>query len=226
MILYSLDLGVTVSVLGYGLLLLLLIWVIRRADWKALASKPYRLHLLIASILGLYLFWSMNFAIADGVRLHLLGMTFITLMLGFPFAVLAGSVASFAMVVLGDVPVGGALVHVAVSVLVPAVITRLWLYALSRLRIQNLFIYLLGVGFVGSLLSAIIAILISAGLLWGLSGSIGTLIMSSQDWPLVFLLLFPEGFINGMMTSAVTLYAPHLMKTYDEAFYLRPSKWP
>jgi len=61
-------------------------------------------------------------------------------------------------------------------------------------------------------------------ILYALSDSIGPMIVAGQDWPIVALLLFPEGFINGMLTSAVTLYAPDLMKTYDDAFYLRPQK--
>jgi len=224
MILYNVTLGLTMTLLGYGGLLLFLYWLVRRADWRALASKPYRLHLLITSMLGLYLFWSLNFSVAEGVRLHLMGMTFITLMLGYPFAVMAGLVASIAMVFIGDVPLDGALIHLLVVVIVPATVTRVWLYLLSRYRIQNLVIYLLGVGFVGSLLSGIAAISIGGLILYALSDNIGPFIMAGRDWPFVALLLFPEGFINGMLTSAVTLYAPDMMKTYDDAFYLRPHK--
>ena len=38
--------------------------------------------------------------------------------------------------------------------------------------------------------------------------------------PLVLLLTFPEGFLNGAVISALTVFYPDIVKTYDDVRYL------
>ncbi len=42
----------------------------------------------------------------------------------------------------------------------------------------------------------------------------------SQLWPLLLLMMFSEGFINGLCISAMAVFFPHWLKTFDERFYL------
>ena len=39
-------------------------------------------------------------------------------------------------------------------------------------------------------------------------------------WPLLFLIMFSEAFINGLCVSALAVFAPEWMKTFDDRFYL------
>ena len=41
-----------------------------------------------------------------------------------------------------------------------------------------------------------------------------------DNWPLIFLMLFPEGFINGMLVTALTVFYPDVVKTFDDDYYL------
>jgi uncharacterized membrane protein len=41
-----------------------------------------------------------------------------------------------------------------------------------------------------------------------------------DNWPLVSLVLFPEGFINGMIITTLTVFYPQVVKTFDDKHYL------
>ncbi len=91
--------------------------------------------------------------------------------------------------------------------------------ALERLLPTNLFVYLLGCGFFG----AVVAGLASRG------ANAATLVLSGA-WPservgeelgvIVALLTLPEGVINGMILSVLTVYRPAWVKEFDDRRYL------
>ncbi len=39
-------------------------------------------------------------------------------------------------------------------------------------------------------------------------------------WPLISLMMFPEGFINGMVVTTLAVFYPETLKTLDERHYL------
>jgi uncharacterized membrane protein len=41
-----------------------------------------------------------------------------------------------------------------------------------------------------------------------------------EFWPMLPLLMFSEGFINGMCVAALAIFYPNAMKTFDDDFYL------
>ena len=57
-------------------------------------------------------------------------------------------------------------------------------------------------------------------ILLGLSGQTELVTAALENWPMIFLMLFPEGFINGMVVTTLTVFYPHLVKTFDDDFYL------
>jgi uncharacterized membrane protein len=56
-------------------------------------------------------------------------------------------------------------------------------------------------------------------LLW-ISGQQEWFEQAIANWPMIFLLLFPEGFINGMLVTTLTVFYPDLVKTFDDRHYL------
>lgn len=38
--------------------------------------------------------------------------------------------------------------------------------------------------------------------------------------PRVCLMMFPEGFLNGMIVTTLTVFYPGLVKTFDDSYYL------
>ena len=163
--------------------------------------------------------WLMSFSVIEGVRVHFLGVTALTLVLGWRFAIVAGSAA----VVVYTLAIGESATSIPVSwlltVAVPATVTRWLVHQLRNARSQNLFIYMLGAGFGGGALSSLAATVAAVVVLW-LAGQQTMVALALENWPAALLLLFPEGFINGMIVSALTVFYPDLLKTFDDKHYL------
>jgi len=192
---------------------------VRYADWSALSRVPSRYHLFFGGMLFCLLLWLLSVRVIEGLWIHFLGITTLTLILGWRLAVLAGSIAVVAYTLL----IGESLAAVSpawlLTVAVPASVSRWLVHALRRLKSRNLFIYMLGAGFGGGLLSVLAVALVAIPLLW-LMGLHSWVAGALANWPLITLILFPEGFINGMVVTTLTVFYPGLVKTFDDRYYL------
>lgn len=208
--------------LNYGLWLLMLLTCaacLRYADWPALYRVPVRSHLLFGSTLACLSLWLISVNVIEGLWIHFLGVTALTLILGWRFAMLAGSVAIFAHTLIIGQPPGAMAAAWLLTVATPATVSRWLVYRLRRFKSGNLFLYMLGAGFGGGLLSVLAVTLCALCLLW-LGGQRDWVAQALENWPLVFLVLFPEGFINGMVVTVLTVFYPDLVKTFDDRHYL------
>lgn len=190
-----------------------------RAPWRQLTAVASRQHLLMASVLCLAVLWWMHAAVNAGVSFHLLAMTSVTLLLGVPLAIIAGTAAQLLGIVAGQFEPQLLGVQCLVDVTVPALFTALWLRALYRFGPRNLFTYLIGVGFFGGALAMLINCLVALGLL-ALGGRDELVADLLEQAPLIVLLMFPEGFINGTVVTAVTVFLPDWVKTFDDDYFL------
>lgn len=191
----------------------------RFADWRALRSVPQRYHLLFGGTIGCLVLWLISVNTIDGLWFHFIGVTSLTLLLGWRFAILGGTVAIFGHTLLIQQPLSAAAAAWLLTVAIPATISRWLVQRLRRIRSRNLFIYMLGAGFGGGLLSVLFIALAAMALLY-LSGQQDWVNAALENWPLLFLLMFPEGFINGMVVTTLTVFYPGLVKTFDEGHYL------
>ena len=90
---------------------------------------------------------------------------------------------------------------------------------LRRRPQSNLFIYLLGAGFGGGALSAL-GLAAGGLLLLESSGDHSRVMAALENWPLMTLIMFPEGFINGMVLSVIVVLNPEAVKTFDSDKYM------
>lgn len=194
-------------------------YAVRSADWRALRAVPSRYHLVFGGSFCCLVLWLISINTVEGLWLHLLGMTSLTLLLGWHFAVLAGSIAVIAHTLLINQPLSAASAAWLLTVAVPATVSSWLLQRLRRLRSRNLFVYTLGAGFGGGLLSVMALAIVSLLLLW-LCGQRSLVIGGLSNWPLIFLMMFPEGFINGMIVTTLTVFYPDLVRTFDDHYYL------
>ncbi len=187
----------------------LLLAALIRAPWRALMARRERMRALGVSIAVLPLLWSMSPPLPGGVHLHLLGMTTVTLVFGWQLALLAGLLAALVLLFVGNWALPALPLNYLLTVAVPVLVSALVLAAADKLPRTNLFVYMLGVGFFGSMAA------IGATLALG-----SRLLDTGLDHALVMLLTFPEGFVNGMVVSALTVFYPDLVRTYDDERYL------
>ena len=192
--------------------------LIRVSEWRAL-TVPLRQHLLFASLLFLVVLWMISVRTLEGMWLHFLGVTAVTMLIGLRFTLLIGALACMIHALLIDQPLAAAPVAWLVSVVCPAGLSRLLVYWLRRRPQSNLFIYLLGAGFGGGALAALGTALASLLVLW-FAGHVDMVDAALENWPLISLILFPEGFINGMVLSVIVVLNPEAVKTFDSDKYM------
>jgi uncharacterized membrane protein len=191
-----------------------------RADWAALFAASERQHVLLAGLVGLLLLWLLTLQVVEDIWIHLLGITSLTLIVGWRFTIIGATLVLLVQLKFQQQSLLCAPVAWLLSVLIPATTSRLLAYLLRRHGFRNLFVYMLGAGFGGGLLS----VLAQAGgalLLFGLIGQTEWVARSIANWPFLLLLMFPEGFINGMLVTALTVFYPQVVKTFDDEFYLK-----
>lgn len=191
-----------------GLPLLVALW---RAPWRSLAARSERQHAFYLSLLLLPLLWVGSLEVGRGVSVHLLGLTPLVLIFGWQLAIVLGALAAVALGAFGTWPWTTLPTQFLLAVLVPVAVTQGMLWLADRLSRTNLFVYLLGVGFLGGALSMTAYLLLDA---WWNDWS--------ADHALVLLLAFPEGFLAGTIVTALAVFYPQIMRTYDDDRYLGP----
>lgn len=200
-------------------LLLSLALALWHAQWSALRQAPGRMHLVAGGAVVCLMLWLLNIHLVDGLILHFLGVTTLTLLVGWSFAVLAASIAIIALYALQGLDWAAYPLSAVLCVLLPATTTWILARLLYRPSLQHPFVYILGAGFAGGALVMLLLALAALLLFWS-SGLNNYLQNVREFWPLLFLLMFSEGFINGMCVTALAIFYPDWMKTFDDQFYL------
>ncbi len=187
--------------------------------WRPLRRSPGRVHLVAGGAVACLLLWLLNIRMVDGLVLHLLGVTTLTLVVGWSLALLAGTAALGAFVLAADLAAGGFPVAWVFTVAMPATVSWLFARALYRPRLRNPFFYILGAGFCGGALVVLVDA-VAALVLFSALGLDRWVDVALGVWPLIFLVMFSEGFINGMCIAALAIFYPDAVKTFDDRFYL------
>lgn len=197
-----------------------LLWGLLRINWVELVADSRRQHLLFGSIFVVSVIWLLRKEFDNGLTFHFLGMTLITLMLDWPLALLAGALAQGALVILGldDAAALGA--NGILRILVPVLITVGMSRMLERFKPTNLFLYIFISGFFAAALGAVCTMLVGMGLLaW--SGSLVAPNSLVELAGYMVMVMFPEGFINGMGVAALVVFHPDWVETFDTDRYLQ-----
>lgn len=208
---------IILSLLLYGGTLL---WALARISWVELVADSRRQHLFYGSVFALFVLWLLRKEFDNGLTFHFLGLTVVTLMLDWPLALVAGTLAQLAMVALGldDAVALGA--NGLLRILIPVLVTVAASRFLERFKPSNLFLYIFISGFFAASFAAVGAMLTGMGLLaW--SGQLtppGSLV---ELVGYMIMVMFPEGFINGMGVAALVVFHPEWVETFDTDRYLQ-----
>lgn len=198
------------AVIGYAVL---------KTPWVEWANDTRRQNITLGAVLCLFLLWMVQRPFESGFSIHLLGMTVVTLLLDWPLAMLAGFVAQLALVLVGRQELFALGTNGLLLVMMPVVVTRCIATAVERRQPTNLFVYIFLCGFFPAALTAFLYALCCLALLW-MDGAI--LPSWFEDFPIYMLLiLFPEGFINGTVISALVVYYPEWLETFNRTRYLQ-----
>lgn len=194
-------------------------WAASRTFWVELFADSRRQHLLFGTVLSVFLLWLVRRDFPSGLSYHFIGMTAVTLLLGWPLAIMAACLAQVALVVLGYQQWAAMGLNGILIVLIPVLVTELCAQAVERKQPRNLFVYIFFSGFFPAALATLCVILASLGIL--LADGRFPMPPWLQDFAgYLWLVIFPEAFINGMAITALVVFYPDWLETFNRTRYL------
>ncbi|BES72701.1 energy-coupling factor ABC transporter permease [Marinobacter nanhaiticus D15-8W] len=218
--------GLTPDLIGAGwlwsmnvLLIVAIGLAIWQADWAQLVVERALQHSLFATIILLTLVWQIRAGLSPGLTIHILGITAVTLMLGWAFAILAGLIALLFTSILGDESLAMFGINGIVTVSIPAFVSYgIMLWERSR-GFHNFFAYLFFCGFFGAAIAVASAGMTMVMVLW-IAGVYGWDTLLHEYVRYLPLIMLPEAFINGTVISGLMVFHPQRLLTLDESRYL------
>ncbi|MBY8964506.1 energy-coupling factor ABC transporter permease [Algiphilus sp.] len=190
-----------------ALALVLLVFALRAAPWRRLVEDAALQHVLFGAAVALGFLWQMRAGIAPGLAIHILGITLLTLMMGWGLASLAGLMALAVTTLVGLEPWTSFGTNALICVLIPALVSHGVMLFERRLALRNFFGFIFISGFFGAGASVLAASLTISLLLW--SGGVYAAHQLVHDYLRYLpLFVFPEAFLNGTMVAALTAFHP------------------
>lgn len=209
----------TSQVIGWMVYLPLLCWALWRAPWIELCSDLRRQHLLGGTALALFLLWLVRRDFDSGLSYHFIGMTAVTLLLDWPLAVLVGLLAQLGLLALGRQDLAAMGVNGLLLVAIPVLVTEACAIWVERQQSRNLFIYIFFSGFFAAALATLLCIGVGFTWLW-LDGLFPMPLWLEDFIGYLWLVIFPEAFINGMLVTALVVFYPDWLETFNRSRYL------
>lgn len=205
------------SLLVYPLWLLVLIQALRRAPWRQLRSNRLE-SLLLGTVTALLLLWSLDAGIRPGLSFHFLGVTVFTLMFGWSLGVIGVSLAAL-LVALFSGHWEALPLNALLSGVLPVSVSYGIYRQVHRYLPPHIFIYIFLCAFLGAILAAGAAVLALIGVL--VTTHTYSFARIAQEYlPFLPLYLFPEGMLNGMLTTIFIGLRPQWLKTFDDKTHL------
>lgn len=184
--------------------------------WRLLANSGLISPLLAALVITPWL-WALPWLEQMPVHLQLSGACMITLSLGWPLAV---PVLCLVAILTGLIaPIGfGTQVELALWLgIVPATLVFALGMVLRRWVPKNLFVYILGRAFLGTVLCMFISGALAQWTGHALAVSVDSELAMVARW----LLAWGDGFLTGMAAAICVAYRPHWLATWSDQLYLR-----
>lgn len=206
-------------VVGWLIYLPVLLWAMIRAPWVELFSDSRRQHLLFGTVFALFMLWLVRRDFDTGVSYHFIGMTAVTLLLDWPLALIGGLVAQIGLVLLGRQDLAAMGVNGALLIVLPVLVTEGCAILVERAQPRNPFVYIFCSGFFAAALSALLCLLVGLGVLW-LDERFAMPEWLEDFVGYLWLIIFPEAFINGMVISALVVFCPEWLETFNRTRYL------
>ena len=201
------------------LLISLFILALRWANWSRMGEQRL-INVFLFSVLVVLLFWSLRIPVMDGVSWHVSGITFLTLMWGWSFALLGGSLAVIVQTLALQEPLINVPSMILLHVMLPATLTQVVLGLTRAYLPKHFFIYtFVNAFFCGALVALVVA----------LGGALSLLLSDMASWKMlseqylihVPLMLFPEAFYNGIVMTVLISLRPQWVWSFKDEEYLQ-----
>ncbi len=183
--------------------------------WRMLAGTEL-LTPLLATLVLLPWLWALPSLHHMPLQLHWSGAPLVTLMLGWPLAVLALVAVGITTTLISTTSVDAAAALIVWQGLLPATFVLLLGAALRRWVSHHPFVYVLGRGFLGSVLC-----IFAASLLAQWTGHELPNVSSGLSVIAFWLMAWGDAFVTGMMCAIFVAFKPHWLATWSDNLYLK-----
>jgi uncharacterized membrane protein len=202
-----------------AVLLFVVAAALRRAPLARLRSSEFT-HVYFAACVILLLLWNTHVGVLPALNFHLLGVTAITLMFGWAYAVIAVVLVSIGSLINQGGGWEALGLNVLVSGCVPILVTQALLHMARRRLPHNFFVYIYVNGFLAAGLSTLAVGLLGAFAVW-IADNASSEWLSYQYYPFFPLIFFSEAFVNGMIMTALVALKPGWVSSFDDNLYLK-----
>jgi uncharacterized membrane protein len=198
---------------------LALVFALRLAPWRKLRD-PEQLHVFFGAVLVLILLWHMRVDVQPGLTFHLLGLTAVTLMIGWSLAVIGAILALAAVTFNGDGGWSSFAVNAMIGGVIPITLTQILLILIRWYLPRHFFVFVmvngfLTAGFVGIASGYIAAWLLIAG------GAYSFAELNQTFLPFFPLMFLPEAILNGWVIVVLVAFRPQWVYSFSDEQYLK-----
>lgn len=209
-------LPLTLATAGWIVTITAIAWALLRAR-RECRERPLQQHAWLGAIVAVALLWSLPVQAPAGPGVGLLGSALFALLFGRALAMLGLTAAAALTTLLA----GGSWLELGAACVMLALLPA-WLATALQRRIEhwlphNLFVFIIGNGLFVTLATTI-AVSLTTQALFALMQPMQH--MPADRLAFALLLAWGEALLSGMLFSALVIFAPHAVRTYDVDLYL------
>ncbi|QHJ13938.1 hypothetical protein FX988_04219 [Paraglaciecola mesophila] len=201
---------------GYAVCLMA---VIRFLPLSSLVKDKKIQHLVFGSAASVFFLWIFQTGIYPGLQVHFLWLTALMLVLGFRWAVISSFLALLGITVVGEESWRMFGVNGLLGVLAPLSLSYLIYSFVFHKLSRHVFVYIFLCAFLPGALMMAVKMYLLGGYFY-LDGQYDWHTIQDNYLVLIWLLLFPEGMLNGMTMTLMIIYKPQWAYTFYEKFYI------
>ena len=203
-----------------GLLsLLICFFVSKKLIFSQLVLDKKCQHLVFGSAACVFILWMFRTGIYDGLNVHFLWLSALTLLLGFRWAIFSASIALLGVTIFGKESIDMLGVNFLLGILAPISLTY-GIYSLTFHKLpRHVFTYIFLCAFIPGALTIALKMLALSGYFY-LDGLYSWHIIEDNYLMISTLMLFPEAMFNGMTITLLIIYKPEWVYTFYDRLYL------
>ncbi|HHF2975821.1 TPA: energy-coupling factor ABC transporter permease [Vibrio diabolicus] len=207
--------------------LVVILWIVlayclpdwKKVVWPKLEKEKAFQHLVFATLFFFSILWATQAGVKEGLQIHFLALTTLTMMYGWRMAFLISIPAMLVNHLLHDVSLLQLPTSLVLSALLPIFISYLVFLLSYHYLPRNIFVFIFVAGFFNGAITGSLHLLIN---------SFYHLSVGHYDWEtiqhnyfiFVPLLAFPEGLLNGMSLAVLTVFKPEWLRVFSDRDYI------
>jgi uncharacterized membrane protein len=205
--------------MGNALMAFVFLVALRWAPIGRLWNNEFN-HVYFGACVVLLVLWNTRAGVLPALNFHLLGVTAMTLMVGWEFAVFGVLIVTAGSIISQDGGWLGLGLNALVTGCVPVLVTEGLLRVARRRLPHNFFVYVYINGFLAAGLSLLATSALGALLMW-LVDPVSGKWLSYQYLPYLPLVFFSEAIVNGMIMTAMVALRPQWVASFDDDLYIK-----